>query len=80
MLLLEASTAFMLQFVSTNGSVNVLDMPVDVPPPVPLMPPPEDIDTEGPDESNLDRSRWSSCTDSSGKLCLIVFTRLGMVT
>ncbi|VDN41760.1 unnamed protein product [Gongylonema pulchrum] len=44
--------------------MTALDLPTGVPPPVPSVPPPDDI--EDGVESNLERSRWSSCTDSSG--------------
>uniref|UniRef100_A0AAF5RW76 MHD domain-containing protein n=1 Tax=Wuchereria bancrofti TaxID=6293 RepID=A0AAF5RW76_WUCBA len=51
-------------FIATNGSLNILDVPVVVPPPLPTVPPPEDNDDEGAGD-NFGRSRWSSCTESS---------------
>ncbi|EFO25465.2 hypothetical protein LOAG_03024 [Loa loa] len=51
-------------FVVTNGSLNILDVPVAVPSSPPTVPPPEDNDDEGAGD-NFGRSRWSSCTESS---------------
>ncbi|CAG9536854.1 unnamed protein product [Cercopithifilaria johnstoni] len=51
-------------FITTNGSLNILDAPVTVPPPHPTVPPPGDNDDEGAGD-NFGRSRWSSCTESS---------------
>ncbi|VIO94203.1 Uncharacterized protein BM_BM4483 [Brugia malayi] len=51
-------------FIATNGSLNILDVPVVVPPPLPTVPPPGNNDDEGAGD-NFNRSRWSSCTESS---------------
>uniref|UniRef100_A0A915AFU2 FCH domain only protein 2 n=1 Tax=Parascaris univalens TaxID=6257 RepID=A0A915AFU2_PARUN len=56
---------------NANGMVSVMDLPLASPPPLPSVPPPEELDEEGymirKDSPAVvaQESRWSSCTDSS---------------
>ncbi|VDM44351.1 unnamed protein product [Toxocara canis] len=60
------------KFLNANGMVNVMDLPLVPPPPLPSESPPQELDNEGytvrkdppPAAANED-SRWSSCTESS---------------
>jgi hypothetical protein len=76
-----------LQFASSNGffgtstglgggmPLNVMDLPLGPPPPLPQHPPPSnDVDDEGftirkdlAANASNEKEQWSSCTDSSGK-------------
>lgn len=57
--------------LNANGMVSVMDLPLASPPPLPSVPPPEELDEEGymirKDSPAVvaQESRWSSCTDSS---------------
>ncbi|VDK61231.1 unnamed protein product [Onchocerca ochengi] len=50
-------------FVATNGSLNILDVPIAESTPYPVVPASRDNDESAGD--NFGRSHWSSCTESS---------------
>lgn len=65
-----------LQFVAKNGSLNIFDVSITAPPTLPTMPPPDE-NNDGSAGDNFDRSHWSSCSESSGKLLyILLYSRL----